>query len=70
MTFYALVKPKTETIHAQARNRAEALSEFSRMLKVGLTDKPTGQMHAYVLDEWVESGAHVVNATIPIWRRE
>ena len=70
MTFYALVKPQIETIHAQARNRAEALSKFSRMLSVGLTDKPTGKMHTYLLDEWIESDAHVVNATVPIWRRE
>ena len=68
MAFYALVKPRTETIHAQARNRTEAISEFSRLLDVGLTDKSTGRMNEYVLDEWVESGAHIVNATIPIWR--
>jgi hypothetical protein len=69
MRFFALqVVPGNPVLHAHARGRAEALSEFGKELGHELTDKPTGRVAEYSLDEWDEAVAHWVNPTVPIWK--
>jgi|GEM_PF-1590157 len=70
MPFFALeVVPGNPTIHVTAPGRAEALAEFGKTLGQTLTDKPTGTMAPYRLDEWSDaSSPHMVHPTIPIWK--
>lgn len=67
MTFYSLlVVNEQKELHGIARNRNEALFEFGKQLRRGLTLDNNGAEAPYLLDEWEES-PHWMNWTILVY---